>query len=119
VDVLLCSAARRLAILVACEVALVLLAVVRDARVGGLVAVSGGVGLALFALALFPLTYATHIVRAAERARDGPAAARVYRTSAREADRDPEERAAVRHAAVALMLLASAGALTVVAAASR
>jgi hypothetical protein len=43
----------------------------------------------------------------------------VYRASARLPDRDPLERAAVRHAAIALMLVAVAGALTVVAAAAR
>ena len=43
----------------------------------------------------------------------------VYRASSAAEDRDPEERLATQQAAVALMLLALAGALTIVAAAAR
>jgi hypothetical protein len=112
------SAARRLAMIVACEVVLVALALLRDPRIGGLPGISAGLGLALFVASLPPLARATHIVRAGQRP-IAATAAKVYRTSARNPDRDVAERAATRYSAAALMLLAVAGAVTVVAAASR
>jgi hypothetical protein len=104
---------------VACEVVLVALALLRDPRIGGLPGISAGLGLALFVASLPPLARATHIVRAGQRPTEVSTAAKVYRTSARDPDRDLAERAATRYSAAALMLLAVAGAVTVVAAASR
>ncbi len=109
------SAARRLAMLVAGSLALVAVPFVRGARVGALAAVAGGIAVALLATALVPLLRARRILRT----ETGRAPGGVYRASARTPDRDPLERAAVRHAATALRLVAVAGALTVVAAASR
>lgn len=113
------SAARRLAMIVACEVALVTLTMLRARPIGALAAVSGGLGLALFLASLPSLVRASHIVRDSQRAKEPAATSKVYRTSAKPIDPDAAERAVVRHAAAALMLLAAAGAITVVAAASR
>ena len=113
------NAARRLAVLVVCALALVAVPFVRDARIGVLPAASGGLALTLLVLALLPLTRASRLLRQARRPPKLPPAALVYRASAGEEDRDPEERSATHQAAVALMLLAVAGALTVVAAAAR
>ena len=119
VELVVWNAARRLAVLVVCALALVAVPFVRDARIGVLPAASGGLALTLLVLALLPLTRASRLLRQARRPPKLPPAALVYRASAGEEDRDPEERSATHQAAVALMLLAVAGALTVVAAAAR
>jgi len=119
VELVVWNAARRLAILVVCALALVAVPFVRDARIGLLPAASGGLALLLLGVALLPLYRASQLLREAHRPPKAPAAAMVYRASAAEEDRDPEERSATHQAAVALMLLALAGALTVVAAAAR
>lgn len=113
------NAARRLAVLVACALALVAVPFVRDARIGLLPAFSGGLALALLAVAVLPLLRASRLLRVAHRPPKTPPAAMVYRANSAEEDRDPAERSATHQAALALMLLALAGALTVVAAAAR
>ena len=113
------NAARRLAVLVVCALVLVSVPFVRDARIGLLPAASGGLALLLLGVALLPLVRASRLLREAQRPPKTPPAAMVYRASSTEEDRDPEERLATHQAAVALMLLAMAGALTVVAAAAR
>jgi hypothetical protein len=119
VELVVWNAARRLAILVVCALALVAVPFVRDARIGLLPAASGGLALALLAAAVLPLVRASRLLREAQRPPKAPPAAMVYRASSTEEDRDPEERSATHQAAVALMLLALAAALTVVAAAAR
>jgi hypothetical protein len=116
VDLLVWSAARRLTLLVAGSLAIVLLVFARGAHVGALAAITGAVALALLGSSLVPLVRARRILHEGSPPTPGTG---VYRASARAPDRDPQERAAVRHAALALMLVAVAGALTVVAAASR
>ena len=113
------NAARRLAVLVGCALALVAIPFVRDARIGLLPAASGGLALALLGIALLPLVRASRLLREVRRPPKTPRTAMVYRASAADEDRDPEERSATHQAAMALMLLALAGALTVVAAAAR
>ena len=119
VELVVWNAARRLAVLVVCALVLVSVPFVRDARIGLLPAASGGLALALLGVALLPLVRASRLLREARRPPKTPPAAMVYRASATEEDRDPEERSATHQAAMALMLLALAGALTVVAAAAR
>jgi hypothetical protein len=119
VELVVWNAARRLAVLVVCALALVSVPFVRDARIGVLPAASGGVALVLLGLALLPLVRASRLLRAARRPPTTPPPAMVYRASSAAEDRDPEERLATHQAAVALMLLALAGALTIVAAAAR
>jgi hypothetical protein len=116
VDLLVWSAARRLTLLVAGSLAIVLAVFARGAHVGALAAIAGASALALLVGSLLPLVRARRLLH--EGAQPTPDTG-VYRASARSPDRDPQERAAVRHAAIALMLVAIAGALTVVAAASR
>lgn len=113
------NAARRLAVLVTCALALVAVPFVRDARIGLLPAFSGGLALALLVVAILPLLRASRLLRVAHRPPKIPPAAMVYRANSVEEDRDPAERSATHQAALALMLLALAGALTVVAAAAR
>jgi hypothetical protein len=119
VELVVWNAARRLAVLVVCALALVSVPFVRDARISLLSAASWGLALVLLGVALLPLMRASRHLREARRPPKTPPTAMVYRTSSTEEDRDPEERSATHQAAVALMLLALAGALTVVAAAAR
>jgi hypothetical protein len=116
VDLLVWSAARRLTLLVAGSLTIVLAVFARGAHVGTLAGIAGASAVALLGSALLPLVRARRILH-----EDGPPTPEtgVYRASARIPDRDPLERAAIRHAAIALMLVAVAGALTVVAAAAR
>jgi len=116
VDLLVWSAARRLALLVVGSLVFVAVPFALAGRIGALSAGAGTTAVVLLVTALWPLLRARRILD--EDAPSTPAAA-VYRSSARHLDRDPQERAAVRHAAVALMLLAAAAAFTIVAAASR
>lgn len=118
-DLVVWNAARRLAVLVVCALILVSVPFVRDARISVLPAASGGLALVLLGVALLPLVRASRLLRDVHRAPQAPPAAMVYRASAGEEDRDPAERSATHQAAMALMLLALAGALTVVAAAAR
>jgi len=113
------SAARRLAVLVSVALASVAIPFVADARIRTLPALAGGLALALFVASLAPLRRAGQMIRASERPGDLPPAGLAYRASARAPDHDPDERAATHHAANAFLLLAVAGALVVVAAASR
>jgi hypothetical protein len=119
VELVVWNAARRLAVLVLGALILASVPFVRDARIGLLPAASGGLAMALLVVALLPLTRASRLLREAHRPPKPPPAALVYRASAGEEDRDPEERSATHQAAVALMLLALAGAFTIVAAAAR
>ena len=119
VELVVWNAARRLAVLVGCALVLVSVPFVRDPRIGVLPAASGGLALVLLGVALLPLLRASRLLREARRPPKPPPAAMVYRVRSTEEDRDPEERSATHQAAVALMLLAMAGALTVVAAAAR
>jgi hypothetical protein len=116
VDLLVWSAARRLALLVAGSLVFVAVPFALAGRIGSLAAVSGASAVALLVTALLPLLRARRILRDDAQATPDRG---VYRASARAADRDPLERAAVRHAAIALMLVAVAAALTIVAAAAR
>ena len=110
------SAARRLALLVAGSLVFVAVPFVVCRHIGMLAAISGAGAVTLLATSLVPLFLAQRALRRADR---GIAGAEVYRTSARPPDRDASERAAVHGAAIALMLVSMAAALTVVAAASR
>lgn len=113
------SAARRLAWLVAGTLALVAIPFVLDARIGVLPAASGGLAITLLAVALLPLLHARQILRACAAPAKVPAAVDVYRTSALPTDHEPAQARATRDAALALLLLSVAGALTIVAAAAR
>jgi hypothetical protein len=116
VDLLVWSAARRLALLVAGSLVFVAVPFALAGRVGALAAVAGATAVALLVTALLPMFRAQRILQ--ENPKATPETG-VYRASARAADRDPLERAAVHHAAIALMLVALAAALTIVAAAAR
>ncbi|HEY3820589.1 MAG TPA: hypothetical protein VGL81_25660 [Polyangiaceae bacterium] len=113
------NAARRLAVFVVCALALVAVPFVRDARIGLLPAISGGLAMGLVLVALLRLGRASRLLREAQRPPKPTPAAMVYRSGLGPEDRDPVERAATHQAALSLMLLAFAGALTVVAAAAR
>jgi hypothetical protein len=119
VELVVWNAARRLAVLVMGALVLVAVAFVRDGRIRGLPAVTGALAVGLFVVALRPLLRASRHLRDARRPPERPAAAMAYRAGASVEDRDPVERSATHEAATALMLLALAGALTVVAAAAR
>jgi hypothetical protein len=119
VEVLVFSAARRLAFLVAAALAFVAVPFVRDAHVRTVPAFSGGLAVALLAVALVHLLRASRLLKDAQAAAKTPAAARVYRANARAQDDDPLEQEATHQAAVALFLLAFAASLTVVSAAAR
>lgn len=114
------SAARRLAVLVAGALVLASVPFVRDAHIGALPAVTGGLAIALLAAALLPLARATRLLRQVSPPAKVPPAAMVYRTVATdEDDGGLAEGAAARPAAMAFLLLALAAALTIVAAAAR
>jgi hypothetical protein len=120
VELVIRSAARRLAILVAGALVLASVPFVRDAHIGALPAAMGGLAIALLAAALLPLARATRLLRQPSHPAKPPPAAMVYRTVATdEDDSDPAAGAATRPAAVAFLLLALAAALTIVAAAAR
>jgi hypothetical protein len=114
------NAARRLAWLVAVSMGLVATPFVANARIGALPAATAGVAVALFAVAAVPMVRARRFLRKAGEPSPGAAAAAVYRTSARSSvDHESDESGATREAAIAFLLLSVAGALTIVAAASR
>jgi hypothetical protein len=119
VDLIVFSAARRLALLVSVALAFVAVPFVRDARVGTLPAFSGAIAVALLCGALVPLLRARRLLQKAHMAPKSPATPMVYRESARGLDDEPAEREATHQAAVALLLLAFAASLTVVSAAAR
>src|SRR5262249_14801813 len=113
------NAARRLALLVVASLGLVATPFVRDARIGILPAAAAGIALALLAVAVVPMARARRFLRKTAEPPPAAAAADVYRTSARDLDHEAEESGATRDAAIAFLLLAVSGALTVVAAAAR
>jgi hypothetical protein len=119
VELVVWSAARRLAILVAGALVLASIPFVRDARIGPLPAATGGLATVLLLAALLPLARATRLLRQVNSPTKAPPAAMVYRTMTADEDRGPAEGAATRQAAVAFLLLALAAALTIVAAAAR
>jgi hypothetical protein len=119
VELVVWAAARRLAFIVLVALSFIAIPFVQDARIGPLPAVTGGLAVALL-VASFPLLLlARREIREAGRPAPVPAAAQVYRASAKAPDCDGVERAATHHAAVAFLLLAAAGSLLVVAAAAR
>jgi hypothetical protein len=119
VELVIWSAARRLAVLVAGALLLASVPFVRDAHIGALPAVTGGLAMALLAAALLPLARATRLLRRGSPPAKAPPVAMVYRTVATDDDDGLVEGAAARPAAVAFLLLALAAALTIVAAAAR
>lgn len=116
---LLCNGARRLAILVAGALLLVSVPFVIDGRVRTLPAACAAMALGLLLGALTPLGQSLRLLRLAEQLGPAPSASTAYRASTREADTEPTEKLAIRQAAMALLLLSMAGALTVVAAVAR
>jgi hypothetical protein len=113
------NAARRLAWLVAASLGLVATPFVCDARIGTMPAATVGIAVALLAVAAWPMARARRFLRKAAEVPPAAAAADVYRTSARGVDHEPEESEATHGAAIAFLLLALSGALTIVAAAAR
>jgi hypothetical protein len=116
------NAARRLAWLVALSLGLVATPFVADARIGTLSAATAGVAVTLLAIAAVPMARARRFLRKAAAPSPAAAAAAVYRTSARgrgSVDHESDESGATREATIAFLLLSLAGALTIVAAASR
>jgi hypothetical protein len=113
------NAARRLAWLVIGSLVCVAVPFVHDSRIGPVPAAAGGLALALLAASVFPLLRARRMLVVAARPDDVPPASQAYRANPKGDDRDPVERAATHHAAIALILLAVAGSLVVVAAAAR
>jgi hypothetical protein len=119
---ILCSAARRLAVLVVASLGFVAAPFVSDARVGAFPAAAGFLALVLLVVGLLALARARHFVRQSERPAAGARTAEVYRTPAADRvapDHELEESGAARAAALALLVLAFSGALTIVAAAAR
>ena len=116
---MLCTGARRLAILVAAALLIVAVPFVVDGRVRTLPAACAAMALGLLLGALTPLGQALRLLRLAEQRSPAPSASTAYRAGTREADTEPTESLAIRQAAVALLLLSLAGSLTVVAAAAR
>jgi hypothetical protein len=114
------NAARRLAWLVAVSLGLVATPFVADARIGALPAAAAGIAVALLAIAAIPMLRARRFLRRAGEVSPVAPPGEVYRTSARQsADAEPDESGATREAVIAFLLLSMAGALTIVAAASR
>jgi hypothetical protein len=119
VELVVWNAARRLAILVVGALLCVAVPFVVDARIGTLPAAAGGLAVALLVAAVVPLVRARRMLHVAAQPPDAPPASEAYRASAKAEDLDPVERAATHHAAIAFLLLALAGSLVIVAAASR
>jgi hypothetical protein len=116
---MLCTGARRLAILVASALALVAVPFVVDAHMRTLPAACGAMALGLLLGALTPLRQAQRLVRETEAPPPVPPAGMVYRANPRATDMEATENQATRQAVMALLLLSLAGTLTVVAAAAR
>jgi hypothetical protein len=116
------SAGRRLAVLVSGSMVVVAVSYVSDRPVGPLPAATWCASLLLLVLGLISLARARHYLRQCEMPLPAPHPPEVYRTNAvdrADGDRPIEESGAARAVAIALVVLALSGALTIVAAASR
>jgi hypothetical protein len=91
----------------------------RHSHATGLFLACAGLAIALWLAAMVPLSRARRILRGLEPVGTAPAGAMAYRASARAVEDEPAALVATRWAAIALMLLAWAGALAIVAATSR
>jgi hypothetical protein len=119
VELLVWTAARRLAWLVGGALLVVAVPFVLEGRIGVLSALTGGLATALLGAALIPLLRARGLLRQAAAPDAPPPASLAYRASAAARDREPLELQATHLGAVALLMLALAAAFVVVAAASR
>jgi hypothetical protein len=119
VEVAVWNAARRLLILVLAALTGLAVTAVCDGRVRPVTATAGGLALAFVCASFVPLLRASRSLRAMQGAIEQPSAARVYRANPSDVDCERAERDAIHHAAVAFVLLALAGSLSVVAAAAR